>query len=118
MKQADTLGTMIRQGRLAKGLTQEELSDEVDTSRTTVQNLESNLRNCSMPLLERLHSVLASDDPLSIWALASLERLISNRDSDFLDEDTKSTALQDITRAMDFVTPRPKALPELAQWGR
>ena len=73
MKHVDKLGAMIRQARLAKGLTQEELAEHVHISRTSVQYLEANLRNCSLPLLERLHKFLASDEPLSIWAFASLE---------------------------------------------
>ena len=107
MNQPDTLGVMIRQARLEKRFTQEELSERLDTSRTTVQYLESNLRNCSLTLLERLHRVLAPDEPLSLWALASLGRSVSKRSSDYLSEETKATALKDIAKALDFVTPRP-----------
>lgn len=73
----DTLGKRLRAARLAKGLTQDEMADELELTKSTVSAWENDRIAPSIDKLPRLREVLSTsldalvcgDRPLGAWEL-------------------------------------------------
>ena len=99
----DMMSGMIREARNSKRLSQAQLAGLLSTSRTTIQYLEGSQRNCSLEILAGIHRVLEARVPLSVWALASLDRTIAARTT--LNDSLKITLHEDIVQAIEMLMP-------------
>ena len=99
----DMMGDLIRQARRRRGLTQGALAKQLNTSRTTIQYLEGNRRNCSVEMLSTIHRELEAETPLSVWVLASLARTVAGREG--LDSEIRAALHDDVMTALDAILP-------------
>ena len=59
---SQAIGTMIRDGRIARGWSQQRLADEVGTAQSAVHRIENGQQNLSLSMIDRLADAL--DQPL------------------------------------------------------
>ena len=63
---SQAIGTMIRDGRLARGWSQQRLADEVGTAQSAVHRIENGQQNLSLSMIDRLAEAL--NQPLILTA--------------------------------------------------